>query len=169
MIVGVTETFEAAHRLLRHQGRCRFLHGHSYQVTYEVDVPRLDEETGIAVDFKVLRRTLRWLTDGVLDHAGLFQVNDVLGRPSVGWWPEERLLVLPVPPTAECLSAVVLGFMDAAGVGLGRQARATVRETATSLAALARAEEPLDPLLDLAVRFGAYVYGASLADRGTRT
>ena len=69
--ISKTYTFEAAHILPRHRGKCARLHGHSYRVEvsltgpvhYEANVP----DEGMVVDFAVLDEAVKPLID-MLDH-----------------------------------------------------------------------------------------------------
>jgi 6-pyruvoyl-tetrahydropterin synthase len=47
-----TATFEAAHRLAWHPGKCRNLHGHAYRLDVTVGGPL--EHHGVVVDFDLL-------------------------------------------------------------------------------------------------------------------
>jgi 6-pyruvoyltetrahydropterin/6-carboxytetrahydropterin synthase len=47
-------TFEAAHRLPRHDGKCARLHGHSWKMLVEVESPELHKsgpKSGMVMDF----------------------------------------------------------------------------------------------------------------------
>jgi 6-pyruvoyltetrahydropterin/6-carboxytetrahydropterin synthase len=46
--------FDASHRLLRYEGKCRNLHGHRWRVEVWV-AGTIDERTGILLDFNVIR------------------------------------------------------------------------------------------------------------------
>jgi 6-pyruvoyltetrahydropterin/6-carboxytetrahydropterin synthase len=70
--------FEAAHRLPRHPGKCRELHGHSYRLVVSVDRP-VDVATGLALDFSELKRVVARDVVDALDHRSL---NDVLDNPT---------------------------------------------------------------------------------------
>jgi 6-pyruvoyltetrahydropterin/6-carboxytetrahydropterin synthase len=70
--------FEAAHRLPRHPGKCRELHGHSYELVVEVDRP-VDPESGMAVDFSDLKQRVRRAVVDRLDHRC---VNDLMENPT---------------------------------------------------------------------------------------
>ena len=50
MIVRRRFDFEAAHRLPRHPGKCRELHGHSYRLVVAVERP-VDPDSGMVIDF----------------------------------------------------------------------------------------------------------------------
>ena len=70
--------FEAAHRLPRHPGKCREMHGHSYELVVSVERP-VDETSGMAMDFSDLKQVVRREVVDRLDHRC---VNDVLDNPT---------------------------------------------------------------------------------------
>ena len=47
-------SFDASHRLLHYEGKCRNLHGHRWRVEVWL-AGEIDERTGILVDFNVIR------------------------------------------------------------------------------------------------------------------
>ncbi len=54
--------FEAAHRLERHEGKCRRLHGHSYRLEVELAVPELQKNgpaRGMVIDFDTLTKIVQ--------------------------------------------------------------------------------------------------------------
>lgn len=66
-------TFEASHRLPRHEGKCRNLHGHSYEVEFVFQGATLQDEgseTGMLMDFAVVDKIVKPLIDA-LDHSHL--------------------------------------------------------------------------------------------------
>jgi 6-pyruvoyltetrahydropterin/6-carboxytetrahydropterin synthase len=77
-------TFEAAHKLFQHDGKCSHLHGHSYKlhVTVKRD-PKVAENVvigggssdGMIIDFSNLKEIVNYHIIEKLDHAYL---NDVL-------------------------------------------------------------------------------------------
>lgn len=83
-------SFEAAHQLAWHPGKCRSLHGHSYVLEVEVAGP-LDER-GVVMDFAELDALVTPLVLARLDHSYL---NDVCENPTaervasmIGVWLE---------------------------------------------------------------------------------
>ncbi len=64
--IQVKEEFEAAHRIVGYPGKCDRLHGHSWTVEAKVTGKSLDS-LGILVDFKVIKKELKSVLDG-LDH-----------------------------------------------------------------------------------------------------
>jgi 6-pyruvoyltetrahydropterin/6-carboxytetrahydropterin synthase len=70
--------FEAAHRLPRHPGKCRELHGHSYRLGVTVDRP-VNPESGMAIDFSDLKQIVRREVVDLLDHRF---VNELIENPT---------------------------------------------------------------------------------------
>lgn len=69
---------ETAHRLLKHRGKCRNLHGHSYSFDFAVGGEGgPDPSSGMVVDFGDLAPIKNWL-DQYWDHAVLLNSADPL-------------------------------------------------------------------------------------------
>ena len=82
--------FEAAHRLPGHPGKCREMHGHSYELVVSVERP-VDEKSGMAIDFSDLKQIVRREVVDRLDHRC---VNDLLENPTaelMAEWIWQRL------------------------------------------------------------------------------
>jgi 6-pyruvoyltetrahydropterin/6-carboxytetrahydropterin synthase len=75
--VTCTFTFEAAHRLAWHPGKCRNLHGHSYRLDVSVEGPL--DANGVVLDFDTLQDVVRINVVDAWDHRDL---NEVLGNPT---------------------------------------------------------------------------------------
>ncbi len=95
-------SFEAAHVLPYHDGKCSRLHGHSYRLDVSVDGPLATSgpSTGMIVDFDVLASVVRASVIEALDHRHL---NDIIENPTseniVSWiW---HRLVAQLPQLAE--------------------------------------------------------------------
>ncbi len=83
--------FEASHRLPKHPGKCRELHGHSYRLLVTVERP-VDAESGLAIDFSDLKTVVRREVVEPLDHA---HVNDLIENPTaemMAVWIWNRLI-----------------------------------------------------------------------------
>lgn len=76
-------TFEAAHRLLGHMGKCRHLHGHSYKVDVTVNGPHVGAD-GMLIDFGLLKDSIGKWIDQNLDHNIILHPRD----PLVTMWKE---------------------------------------------------------------------------------
>lgn len=71
-------TFEAAHRLPHHDGKCRRLHGHSWKGLVYVSAATLHQDgakRGMVMDYSEIKAMLKPLVDDYLDHHFL---NDTL-------------------------------------------------------------------------------------------
>ncbi len=82
--------FEAAHRLPHHPGKCRELHGHSYQLVVTVDRP-VDPSSGMGIDFADLKEVVKSRVIDELDHTS---VNDLIENPTaelMAVWIWDRL------------------------------------------------------------------------------
>jgi 6-pyruvoyltetrahydropterin/6-carboxytetrahydropterin synthase len=66
-------TFDAAHRILGHFGKCKNLHGHTYSVT--VSLKGKPKEDGILVDFYYFK-PFEAFVNNFLDHATLVAEDD---------------------------------------------------------------------------------------------
>ena len=69
----VTGEFSASHQLRNFGGRCEHLHGHNFGVEVTVTGRELDPETGLLMDFGIIKKALARVLAG-LDHKHL---NDV--------------------------------------------------------------------------------------------
>lgn len=82
--------FEAAHELPRHPGKCRNLHGHSYELFVVVEGP-IDADSGMVIDFSDLKQTVRREVVDPLDHEYLNRVIDNPTAEQVAVWIWDRL------------------------------------------------------------------------------
>ena len=69
----VVSDFASAHTLRDYPGACARMHGHNWKVEAEVEASRLNE-VGMAVDFKVIRKAVKKLTER-LDHHYLNEIS----------------------------------------------------------------------------------------------
>ena len=72
-----TFSFEAAHRLDWHPGKCRNLHGHSYRL--DVSVEGALDANGVVLDFDTLQDVVQSQVIDEWDHRDL---NEVLDNPT---------------------------------------------------------------------------------------
>ena len=88
-----TFTFEAAHVLPHHQGKCSRLHGHSYRLEVSVEGPlqSAGPASGMVLDFDEIATIVEREVINRFDHHSL---NDVLENPTselVAQWIWDRL------------------------------------------------------------------------------
>ena len=100
--IGKTFTFEAAHRLPGHEGKCRNLHGHSYRV--EVNFyGSVSVETGMVLDFDKIKEWWKTL-EPQLDHATILFEDDPLADLLLGCDIPLKITAVSFLPTAENLA-----------------------------------------------------------------
>jgi 6-pyruvoyltetrahydropterin/6-carboxytetrahydropterin synthase len=125
----VTKEFswEMGHRLLRHKGACRNLHGHSYIAAISLQKENVDIETGMVVDFSELTNVVKPLIDS-LDHSFMFNKGDKVGELLMQEFPDLKYNLVSEEPTAECIAKMIFNYIDARSYF--PIARVTVWETA---------------------------------------
>jgi len=98
-------TFDAAHRIVGHPGKCAYLHGHTYRLTVTVSAEQLDA-LGMVMDFEDLRALVKKAFLHRWDHATLLSRGDPLvpAIASVQADAPERSITLDAQPTAEILT-----------------------------------------------------------------
>jgi 6-pyruvoyltetrahydropterin/6-carboxytetrahydropterin synthase len=95
---------DAGHRLLKHEGKCRHVHGHRYAFEISVSAAKLDD-VGRVVDFGVIKERVGAWLDNAWDHAFIAQEGD-----PIVWWlvsNQQRYAQVDCPPTAENLARLV--------------------------------------------------------------
>jgi 6-pyruvoyltetrahydropterin/6-carboxytetrahydropterin synthase len=98
--------FCASHRLLNHQGRCRFVHGHNYIVEVELSGPL--DDMGMVVDFTEIKNSMGKWIDEHWDHSLIIHQADqemiqLLHLPIF-----KRHYIIPCNPTAENMANYLL-------------------------------------------------------------
>ena len=108
-------TFEAAHFLPHHDGKCKRLHGHSWVGWVEVQGNELRDsgpESGMVLDFGHLSCAVKPMVESFLDHHLL---NETLGLES---------------PTSEAIARWVFDHLRVGGLPI---TAVTIEETCTSV------------------------------------
>lgn len=135
---------DAAHRVPNHDSGCRFLHGHRYRVTVEVEAQGLvraesgRSDAGMVVDFGILKQLLLTLVHDPFDHRLMLWEKDPIlpglrkAHPAVA----NSIVLVPCIPTAEALAAYWGGLIHKALEDQLRLRLRTVevRETPSSFA-----------------------------------
>jgi len=86
-------TFEAAHVLPHHPGKCARLHGHSYRLDVALDGPLQSSgpATGMVEDFEVVSRVVKAAVIDELDHRSLNELMDNPTAENIVVWVWDRL------------------------------------------------------------------------------
>jgi 6-pyruvoyltetrahydropterin/6-carboxytetrahydropterin synthase len=103
--------FDAAHRILLHESKCRFLHGHRYcvEATFAAKgaAGGLDA-LGRVVDFGVIRERLGGWIDAHWDHGTILHAEDRTLGEAIAQATGQSVFYLPCNPTAENLASYLL-------------------------------------------------------------
>ena len=92
------------HRLLRYNGKCRFLHGHNARVQIELAADRCDRR-GMVVDFGDIEDVLEKWLDKNLDHKMLLNREDSLIAQFKRL--KQPVYVMDENPTAEAIAKLI--------------------------------------------------------------
>ena len=99
--------FEAAHALLGYHGKCRHIHGHSYQLHVTVIGKPLDDESssvkGMVMDFSHLKEIVKENIVEVFDHALVLNKNTPLDGVYMKSETFQKVIIVDYQPTSENL------------------------------------------------------------------
>jgi 6-pyruvoyltetrahydropterin/6-carboxytetrahydropterin synthase len=127
-LVTKTIEFSYGHRLLEHNGKCRYLHGHNGMLEVDIDAEELDS-MGMVIDFSRVSEVVKGWVDTNLDHRMLLcrkdPLVDALTRAG------EPLYLMDENPTAENIAKLI--WQSARSSGL-RVSEVRLWETSTSRA-----------------------------------
>lgn len=102
--------FDAAHRVMEHESKCKFVHGHRYVVEATFTADALDKQ-GRVIDFGVVKTRLGGWVDDNWDHTAILNEDD---RPLGDQLEEatgQKVYYLPYNPTAENLAVYLLNVV----------------------------------------------------------
>lgn len=127
------------HRVVGHEGKCRFLHGHNYRIHFECTAPDVDA-VGRVIDFSVIKSKLCMWIENNWDHQMLlWEADPLLGivyrletdDDEMNSAMDQSFCSVPFNPTAENMAAYLLeeiGPERLAGTGV-TLTRVVVEET----------------------------------------
>ena len=99
--------FEAAHALLGYHGKCRHIHGHSYQLHVTVIGKPLTDKTssvkGMVMDFSHLKTIVKKNIVEVFDHSLVLNSNTPLDGVERNNEAFQKLIFVDYQPTSENL------------------------------------------------------------------
>lgn len=95
--ISVTRKIDTGHRVVGHEGKCRFLHGHTYTVVVKLASDQLNH-LGMVADFGDVKAIIdKWDHKMVLwDEDQIIQFGDQFGQET-----EMGIVRVPFNPTAE--------------------------------------------------------------------
>ena len=120
--------FSYGHRLLEHNGKCRYLHGHNGILEVDIDAEALDQ-MGMVIDFSQVNEVVKTWVDQNLDHRMLLCRADPLASSLIA--AGEPIFLMDDNPTAENIAWLVWLAARDAGLQVGE---VRLWETSTSRA-----------------------------------
>jgi 6-pyruvoyltetrahydropterin/6-carboxytetrahydropterin synthase len=92
--------FDAAHRVMEHESKCRHLHGHRYVIEASFEAAELDALDRV-IDFGVIKERLGAWIDEHWDHATILNVRDRALGDAIAAQTAQRIYYIEGNPTAE--------------------------------------------------------------------
>jgi 6-pyruvoyltetrahydropterin/6-carboxytetrahydropterin synthase len=99
--------FDAAHRVMQHESKCKHLHGHRYAIEATFSAEALDA-LGRVVDFSVVKAVLGAWVDAHWDHTTILYKEDKALGDAITQHSPQSIYYLPNNPTAENMAAYLL-------------------------------------------------------------
>lgn len=99
--------FDAAHRVMEHESKCKYLHGHRYVIEASFEAEALDE-IGRVIDFGVVKEKLGAWVDRHWDHTAILHEADQALGDAVAVQTGQAVYYLPYNPTAENMARYLL-------------------------------------------------------------
>lgn len=99
--------FDAAHRVMEHESKCKLLHGHRYVIEATFTADELDK-LGRVIDFGIVKEVLGDWIDGNFDHNTILHADDKELGNAIKNNTGQNIFYLPVNPTAENIADYLL-------------------------------------------------------------
>ncbi len=96
--------FDAAHRIINHESKCKMLHGHRYIL--EASFVRKQncqilDNLGRVIDFGEIKQIMKSWIDNFLDHNTILSIDDKKIGEEISKITGQKIYYLPENPTAE--------------------------------------------------------------------
>lgn len=92
--------FDAGHRVIGHQYKCRFLHGHRYALEVMIESEILND-LGMVIDFGQIKSAVKGWIDDNFDHNLILHQDDCELGARIASWTGQKIYYLSENPTAE--------------------------------------------------------------------
>lgn len=99
--------FDAAHRVMLHESKCKYLHGHRYVIEATFAAEALDT-VGRVVDFGEIKTVLGGWVDATWDHTTILNEKDRELGEEIARQTGQLVFYLPTNPTAENMAEYLL-------------------------------------------------------------
>lgn len=101
--------FEMAHALWNYDGKCRYIHGHSYKLLVTIIgkplIDRNNPKLGMVMDFGILKKIVKQQIVDKYDHALVINQNADVSNLSKTEQMTGKIITKPYQPTCENLVA----------------------------------------------------------------
>ena len=98
--------FDAAHRIINHESKCKMLHGHRYCLEATFVAADLDN-LGRVIDFGVIREVLGGWIDDNFDHNTILSIKDKELGEKIAEITGQKIYYMAQNPTAENIANYV--------------------------------------------------------------
>jgi len=92
--------FDAAHRIIDHESKCKMLHGHRYVIEVTFEAKELDN-LGRIIDFGDVKEIFGSWVDENLDHNTILNIKDKKLGENIANTTGQKIYYLEENPTAE--------------------------------------------------------------------
>lgn len=99
--------FDAAHRVIGHQNKCQYLHGHRYKIEASFYAEKLDS-IGMVIDFGIIKKILGSWIDENWDHTAILNQNDEILSEQISNITGQKIYKMKSNPTAENMADYLL-------------------------------------------------------------
>ncbi|MBP9791741.1 MAG: 6-carboxytetrahydropterin synthase [Rickettsiales bacterium] len=99
--------FDSAHRLMKHESNCKYLHGHRYICEATFEAPQMDN-LGRVIDFSEIKKILGTWLKTELDHNTILSKDDTELANSIEKHTNKKVYLLEQNPTAENIAMHIL-------------------------------------------------------------
>lgn len=103
-----TFAFDAAHRLVNHEGKCKWLHGHRYSVNVHLEPEKGLDELGRVLDFSEIKERVGGWLDRMWDHNTILRMDDPLYHVVSDYCKPGGPYTMLENPTAENLAITLV-------------------------------------------------------------
>lgn len=102
--------FDTAHRVMLHEGKCKYVHGHRYtaQVSFRAEGAGELDSLGRVVDFGVIKDILGQWIDTHWDHTCVLWDKDKALGEAIAAETGQTIYYIPYNPTAENMALYLL-------------------------------------------------------------
>lgn len=102
--------FDAAHRIINHESKCKMLHGHRYalEATFTTNTSNQLDDLGRVIDFGLIKELLGNWVDNNLDHNTILSIHDKNLGDKISSETNQNIYYIKDNPTAENIAQHIL-------------------------------------------------------------